>query len=114
MTEENKNINNRENNNQKNNNYENNTIENIDELAKQEDTNQIIVYTDEKAEDDQEYNEETKKRLHEIEEIIKESNKPAETNILEHIKFRNKEDKFVFDRLPLSDWDKEQIINEIY
>jgi hypothetical protein len=107
MSEENKNINNQNINNQNNNIVESKNKE-------KDDQNTIIIHEDEKKDDNYEYDEETLKRLHEIEELIDESNKPAETNLLENLKFKKKEDKFVFNRLPLSDWEKEQLIKEIY
>ena len=71
------------------------------------------VNTDVKATDDK-LDKETLKRLKEIDDIINEWKRPAETNILNLIKFKNKEEKVLFDRLPLSDYDKEQMIKEIY
>ena len=57
--------------------------------------------------------EETVKNVLAMEKDYEEANKKAETNLLNIIRFKNKTDKFVFDRLPLSEYQKEQMVMEI-
>ena len=57
--------------------------------------------------------EETVEKLLALEESYEEANKKAETNLLNIIRFKNKTDKYVFDRLPLSEYEKEQMVMEI-
>lgn len=53
---------------------------------------------------------EEKERHEEQEEAIKQANAPAKTNILNNISFKNELDKQVFNMLPLSDEQKEELI----
>ena len=53
---------------------------------------------------------EEKERHEEQEKAIKQALEPAKTNILNNISFKNELDKQVFDMLPLSDEQKEELI----
>lgn len=49
-------------------------------------------------------------RVKQQEKIIKDAKAPAKTDILKHIKFKNELDKQIFNLLPLSDAQKEELI----
>lgn len=57
---------------------------------------------------------EMEKKFEELKRVIEEYNKPAETNLLNDLKFKTEECKYLFDKLPLSDYEKEQMIIELY
>ena len=57
-----------------------------------------------------EYLKDCDKKANEVDKLMKEANKGAETNLFDLLKFKTKTDKEVFDRLPLSDYDKEKMI----
>ena len=52
-------------------------------------------------------------KVEEQEKIIKDAKAPAKTNILNCIKFKNNLDKQIFDLLPLSDAQKEELILDV-
>ena len=53
---------------------------------------------------------EDKERYEEQEKIIRDAKAPAKTDILKHIKFKNDLDKQIFNLLPLSDAQKEELV----
>ena len=58
---------------------------------------------------------EAKKKLKELNRIIKVMNAPADTGIIERAKKRmSKEDQRIFDMLPISEKEKEQLLIELY
>ena len=57
-----------------------------------------------------EIDDDMKKRVKDMDEIIEEYKKPAKTNILKKIKFENAQDEYVFNSLPLSDKQKEELL----
>lgn len=50
----------------------------------------------------------------EFDELVEAIKKPARTNILNEIKFEREIDRLIFDRLPLSDIQKEDILLDLY
>lgn len=58
--------------------------------------------------------EEEKKIIEDMDKIVDDRKKPARTNLLKMVRFKNKVDKEVFLRLPISDYEKEKIIAEQY
>jgi len=60
-----------------------------------------------------EYLKECAKKANEVDKLLEEANKKAETNLLDLLKFKTKTDKEVFDRLPLSDYEKEKMMIDI-
>jgi len=68
----------------------------------------------EKQEDKTEFDEETMKKLKELEKCINENEEPAITNILHHVKFASKVQEDAFNCLPISDRDKEIFLFEHY
>ena len=85
-------------------------------VVQQNDVNKENVSCDEddKLKIVEELDAETLKRLKEIDEIVEEWKRPATSNLLNLIKFKNDNEKMLFDRLPLSDYDKEQMLIDIY
>lgn len=59
---------------------------------------------------------ENKKKLKEIESFLSEYDRKAETNIIDEFrkKCKSKVDVKIFDMLPLSDYEKEQMLLEIF
>lgn len=58
-------------------------------------------------------NQEDEERVKEQEKIIQDAKAPAKTNILNTIKFKNKLDEEIFNLLPLSDAQKEELILDV-
>lgn len=69
--------------------------------------------TDEKVQDI-EFTEDEKKQIAEYNKLLEESEEKTRTNILNEIKFANKQDEMVFNRLPLSNRQKEELLFSIY
>jgi hypothetical protein len=57
-----------------------------------------------------EFTTDEKKNHTEMENIVKDFNEEAKTNILQLLRFKTKTDEFVFNHLPLSDAQKEELV----
>ena len=67
-----------------------------------------------KTKDEDELDDEMKQRVKEIEALIEETNRPSKTSLLKNLKFENEQDAHVFSRLPLSDYQKEELLMSVY
>lgn len=70
------------------------------EIKKKEDDD--IVFTADELE-----------QINKMDEVIEEIKSEAKTNLLEMVKFKNKSDLIIFDKLPLTDFQKEDIMIDI-
>jgi hypothetical protein len=52
-------------------------------------------------------------QINKMEEVIEEIKTETKTNLLDMVKFKNKSDLIVFDKLPLTDFQKEDIMIDI-
>lgn len=70
------------------------------EIKKKEDDD--IVFTADELE-----------QINKMEEVIEEIKSESKTNLLDMVKFKNKSDLIIFDKLPLTEFQKEDIMIEI-
>ena len=68
----------------------------------------------EKLPDDKIFTKEQLDQIKKLEKTIKDINRAPKTNLIYNMKFKSPTDKYVFEKLPLSDFQKEQMITEIY
>jgi len=69
--------------------------------------------TDIKTDDEVVFTEDEKKQIKEMDEVIDEIKEEPKTNLLELFTFKNKLDNEIFDKLPLTDCQKEIMIVDI-
>ena len=66
-----------------------------------------------KEDDDVVFTADEIEQINKMEEVIEEIKTETKTNLLDMVKFKNKSDLIVFDKLPLTDFQKEDIMIDI-
>ena len=63
--------------------------------------------------DDTDFTADEIEQIKKMEEVIEEIKSDSKTNLLDIVKFKNKSDLIIFDKLPLTEFQKEDIMIEI-
>ena len=73
--------------------------------------NNIVITKNE--DEDEVFTADEIEQINKMDEVIEEIKSEAKTNLLEIVKFKNKSDLIIFDKLPLTDFQKEDIMIDI-